>query len=79
MILFFGTRPGKSHKKKLPLIPCPHCRQVGSLTLTTRTNLAHLFWVPLFNLGSSLQVECSHCKRVYTRNEFSPEMERAVE
>ena len=79
MILFFGTRPGKREAKKLPLLPCPHCQQVGTLTLVSQRNLAHIFWIPLVNLQTAHYVECSHCKRVYVREEFTPAMEKALE
>jgi len=78
MILFFGSRPGKRETKKLPLVQCPHCEQMGSLTLVSQANHAHIFWLPLFVIDRAQYVECSHCKRVYFREEFSPEMERAA-
>jgi hypothetical protein len=52
---------------------------LGSLTLVSRSNRAHIFWIPLFKLGTIHHVECSHCKRVFDRKEFSPEMDRALE
>lgn len=79
MILFFGTRPGKKETRTLPGASCPHCHQQGSLTLVSRSNHAHLFWIPVLTLGTEHHIECSHCKRVYARDEFDPGMERALD
>ncbi|MEM0932754.1 MAG: zinc-ribbon domain-containing protein, partial [Bacteroidota bacterium] len=74
MILFFGTRPGKALSKTLPQIPCSHCQQTGTLTAVSQPNYFHLFWIPLFTINTSRYVTCSHCKRVYSKNEFSKDM-----
>lgn len=78
MILFFGSRPGKRTSRDLPGTDCPHCGQRGSLSLHAQPQYAHLFWIPIFNLKTHLYAECSHCKRVYYKEEFSPEMEEAA-
>ncbi|UWX54194.1 zinc ribbon domain-containing protein [Maribacter litopenaei] len=65
MILFFGTRPGKSETKNLHNITCPHCNQIDTLTVYISSNYFHLFRIKLFRISSSKIVECSHCKRVY--------------
>ncbi|UOY07602.1 zinc ribbon domain-containing protein [Muricauda sp. SCSIO 64092] len=78
MILFFGTRPGKKMERQLPGVSCPHCSQVGTLTLVSRPNYFHLFWLPLFTIQTSRYAECSHCKRVYHEDEFTAEMKRSA-
>jgi phage terminase large subunit GpA-like protein len=79
MILFFGTRPGKTEVKELDGVVCPHCEQIGTLSATHTPNYVHLFWLPLFRIAESRYAECSHCKRVFYREEFTAEMERAAE
>ncbi|WP_343487654.1 zinc-ribbon domain-containing protein [Allomuricauda sp. d1] len=78
MILFFGTRSGKQVSKPMNGVSCPHCSQTGTLTAHVQPNYFHLFWIPLFKIGTSRYAECSHCKRVYYKEEFSDEMERAL-
>ncbi|MDT0605518.1 zinc-ribbon domain-containing protein [Croceitalea rosinachiae] len=78
MILFFGTKPGKQIKKPLNHIACNHCKQTGTLSVTLQSNYLHLFWVPLFKIGTSRFVKCSHCKKVYYKDEFTIEMEKIV-
>jgi len=78
MILFFGTRPGKKETKILSNISCPHCSQTGTLTVAWQPNYVHLFWIPIFKLKPFQFAECSHCKRGFYKEEFSPEMERAL-
>ncbi|MCB0373084.1 MAG: zinc-ribbon domain-containing protein [Muricauda sp.] len=78
MILFFGTRPGKREIKALKNVTCPHCHQRDTLTAVSQPNYAHLFWIPVFTIKNISYAECSHCKRVFYKEEFSPEMERAL-
>ena len=76
MILFLGTRPGKQTVQKLDRIPCPHCNQTGTLQLVSQPNYFHVFWLPLFTIGTLRYAECSHCKRLYYANEFNEAMKR---
>ena len=76
MILFFGTRPGKTEIKTLNTLACPYCNQTGTLTAYISANYFHVFWIKLFKISASKVVDCSHCKRVYYPDEFSEEMKR---
>ncbi len=78
MILFFGTRPGKKEIKTLPNVACPNCSQTGHLTITTRPNYIHIFWIPIFRLKTHRLAECTYCKRGFYQEEFSDEMIRAL-
>lgn len=78
MILFFGTRPGKSKTKELYSVKCPHCGQKGTLTVTEVANWFHLFWIKIFKISKNILAECSHCKRVYYKDEFTEEMRHAM-
>lgn len=79
MILFFGTRPGKKTEHRIQGVSCSHCGQKGTLTAVSQPNYFHLFWLPLFRVQTLQFAECSHCKRVYYKEEFSREMQRAIE
>ncbi len=78
MILFFGTRPGKKTIKKLDGATCPYCHQVDTLTAVMQPNYAHVFWIPVFTINNVKYAECSYCKRGFDKEEFTPEMERAL-
>ncbi len=79
MILFFGTRPGKTESKRLSNVTCPHCGQTDTMTLVSQPNYAHLFWIPIFTLKTERFAECSHCKRGFYEEEFTQDMKRAFE
>ncbi|RNC91737.1 MAG: zinc-ribbon domain-containing protein [Allomuricauda sp.] len=79
MILFLGTRPGKKNVIKLAAVRCAFCNQSGTLSAVTQPNYFHLFWLPLLKIGTSRYAECSHCKRVYYKEEFTKEMNRALD
>lgn len=78
MILFFGTRPGKTELQQLDGISCPYCEQNGTLTVSKTSNWFHLFWIKLFKIATTTIAECSHCKRVYYNEEFTKEMQHAI-
>ncbi|HET8735609.1 MAG TPA: zinc-ribbon domain-containing protein [Pricia sp.] len=78
MILFFGTRPGKTEIEPLLGVACPHCEQVGTLSVARTSNWFHLFWIKLFRISSNTVAECSHCKRVYYEGEFTEGMQRRL-
>lgn len=78
MIFFFGTRPGKQEIKQLPNCRCLHCEQRDTLTLLTRSNYVHIFWIKLFKISSFKIIECNHCKRRFYENELTEEMRSAM-
>ena len=71
--------PERPNIKKLQGVTCPYCNQKNTLTASTSANYFHLFWIKLFKISTNVIVECSHCKRVYYKEEFSEEMGRALE
>ena len=77
-ILFFGTRPGKTITRQLHGVSCSFCGQKNTLTARISPNYFHLFWLPLFRVSDFRLAECSHCKRSFFRDEFTPEMEAAM-
>lgn len=79
MILFFGTRPGKTEIKRLSTVACPYCEQVGTISVSKSSNWFHLFWIKLFKISKHLIAECSHCKRVYFEEEFTEAMRKAID
>lgn len=78
MILFLGVRPLQAKNKNLTGVVCPYCGQKDSLTGSLVPHYFHLFWIPLFPLYTSSEASCSHCKKGFFKEEFSPEMRRAL-
>ena len=78
MILFFGTRPGKEETLKLHGVSCSFCNQPNKLTAVVQSNFLHLFWIKLFKISKHEMIECSHCKRVFYKEEFTQEMVNAL-
>ena len=75
MILFFGIRPGTSSETLLRGIRCPHCGQSNTLWGHTIPHYFHLFWLPIFKVSTTRSAVCTHCKRMYDKQEFTREME----
>lgn len=79
MILFFGTRPGKTEIVQMHGVACPFCEQKDTLTISKISNWFHLFWIKLFRISTNTVAECSHCKRVYYEEEFTESMQRFLD
>lgn len=79
MILFFGTRTGNTETKILKDAHCNFCQQKNTLSAVTVANYFHLFWIKLFKISKNIVIECSHCKRLYYENEFTPEMKEGLD
>lgn len=78
MILFLGVRPGKSEIIQLQGVSCPHCGNTQTMALHNTPHYFHLFWIKILTVYTSRLVECSHCKRVYYKEEFTEEMKQAL-
>ncbi|MCM4151572.1 zinc-ribbon domain-containing protein [Arenibacter sp. N53] len=78
MILFLGTKPGKTTSLALQNIDCPYCKNRGTLMAVTSTTYFHLFWISLFRVGTSTTISCSHCKKSYFEEEFTEEMQQGI-
>lgn len=79
MIYFFGTRASKIKERKLTKTICPYCSTPDSFLVSTYSKYFHFFWIPIIPLWKSNIAECSHCKKSYSAQEFTPEMQRALE
>ena len=71
MILFFGTRPGKTEIKKLPGVTCPHCNQKTTLNASTSASYFHMFWIKLFKISKHVILEAPVKKYLQKPGEYS--------
>ncbi|UII77275.1 zinc ribbon domain-containing protein [Flagellimonas sp. HMM57] len=79
MIFFFGTRASKIKERKLKGTACPYCQTKDSFTVSTFSKYFHFFWIPIIPLFKTHVAECSHCKKTYSKAQFTPEMLRSLE
>ena len=78
MILFFGTRTGKTRSFPLAEVSCPHCGQRDTLQATVQPHFVHLFWIPVYRLKPFRTAHCSHCKGVFHMDELPPAIREAL-
>ena len=78
MILFFGTRTGKTRTFPLQGTNCPHCDQSGTLQAVVQPHFVHLFWIPVYRLKPFRTVHCSHCKGVFHMDELPSGIREAL-
>jgi phage FluMu protein Com len=50
---------------------CPNCGTQNSIQMTVFQKYAHVFWIPFFPIGKTAATQCSHCKQVLQKKEFT--------
>ncbi len=58
---------------------CPNCATPDSLQMTVSQKYAHVFWIPFFPIGKTGVTQCSHCKQVLDKKEFTEPLMRHYE
>lgn len=53
---------------------CSHCETQNSVEMTVFQKYAHVFWIPFFPFSKTAMTQCSHCKQVLEKNEFSDKL-----
>lgn len=79
MLFFFGTRASKIKDRKLRRTTCPYCETKDSFVVSTYSKYFHFFWIPIIPLFKTNIAECSHCKKTYSKHEFTVEMNTALQ
>ena len=62
-MIIYGSRSSHLKTVQLEKEACPHCQTQGSVTLSTFTRYAHVFWIPFFSVGRFSVSQCQHCKQ----------------
>lgn len=62
-MIIYGTRASHLRSIQLDKETCPHCSTPGSITMSTYTRYAHVFWIPFFSVGRFSISQCQHCKQ----------------
>ncbi len=78
MLFFFGSRNSKISERKIRKTSCPNCQTQDSFVVTTFGKYFHFFWIPIIPLFKTHVAECSHCKKTYSKFEFTSEMNAAL-
>lgn len=79
MLFFFGSRATKIKDRKIRKTKCPYCETQDSFVVSTYSKYFHFFWIPIIPLFKTNIAECSHCKKTYSKQEFTPEMNAALQ
>ena len=58
---------------------CSGCGTPNSLLMTVFQRYAHVFWIPVFPIGKVGVSQCSHCKQVLQKKEFSRNLSTSYE
>ncbi|HEX6426483.1 MAG TPA: hypothetical protein VF008_02310 [Niastella sp.] len=74
-MIIFGTRTSSYRKNNAISSQCSHCGNPASIHLQFATRYFHIFWIPIFPIGTIGLSECTHCKKAMYRNEMPPAMQ----
>jgi hypothetical protein len=58
---------------------CSSCGTQNSIQMTVFQKYAHIFWIPFFPIGKTGATECSHCKQVLQKKEFTENLNSSYE
>jgi hypothetical protein len=50
---------------------CSNCEAKNSIRMSVFQKYAHVFWIPFFSIGKTAATQCSHCKQVLSKEEFT--------
>jgi len=50
---------------------CSNCGTQNSIQMIVFQKYAHVFWIPIFPIGKTAATQCSHCKQVFQKKEFT--------
>ena len=53
---------------------CSNCGTQNSIQMKVFQKYAHVFWIPIFPIGKTASSQCSHCKQVLQKKEFTGNM-----
>jgi hypothetical protein len=58
---------------------CSGCGTPNAIQMSVFQRYAHVFWIPLFPIGKVGVTQCSHCKQVLQKKEFSRNLSTSYE
>lgn len=72
-MIIYGSRATQVASQNINT-PCPGCAAQNSLSMHVFQHYAHIFWIPVFPFRKTGTSECSNCKQVLQKKEFSEEL-----
>ena len=75
-MIIYGSRASKVAQESL-FDKCPVCGHTSTLDIYVYRKYAHVFWIPLFPIGKTGYCECSHCSRVWKKEQMPDNINQA--
>ena len=79
MIFLFGIKRNTLVKELLEQCECPNCKKDTHLVLSRYGSYFHIFFIPIFPTGRTLDVQCMYCQQTYDGQYLSPTLASAVQ
>ncbi len=71
-MIIFGLRSGTFKAVAAPVGYCNYCQSHATVQFYFSKRYFHIFWVPVFPIGTTGISECTHCKRSLRREQMGP-------
>lgn len=69
-MIFYGSKATQIGTESL-FDKCSNCGTSNSMELVVFQRYAHIYWIPFFPIGKTGVTQCSNCKQVLEKKEFS--------
>lgn len=79
MLVLFGIKRNLLVRDLLETCECPNCHKDNNMMATKYGSYFHFFFVPIVPVGSSLEVQCLYCQKIYDGKYLSPTLASALQ
>jgi len=69
-MIVYGTKATQIATEKVHN-SCSNCGTLNSVQMSVFQKYAHVFWIPFFPIGKTAVTQCSHCKQILEKKQFS--------
>ena len=75
-MILFGSRASSMGYLEIENSQCKICKTKRKQIINRYGLYFHIFWVPVFPLGSKTFCLCTHCSAIFHKKEFNEELQK---
>nr|MBI1229818.1 zinc-ribbon domain-containing protein [Cytophagales bacterium] len=72
-MIVFGSKATELITEIIPS-KCANCGTEHNMQMTVFQKYGHIFWIPFIPMGKTAVTQCSHCKQVLEKKEFTRDL-----
>ena len=70
MVFLFGIKPNLLARAYLENCKCPNCEKENTLVASKYGSYFHVFFIPFFPTGKSIEIGCAYCNRKFDGKKY---------